>query len=118
MEGLAERMYVFALKYVARSSQRFKPPYLPQFPGKWVAATRWKWSRTLKRRFKFSDPRTPLRNLQNFKEKHRKFSKNAKNTFFSGFFVSWVTEGVSKSENVTTPPVFGVGESEKSILES
>ena len=29
-----------------------------------------------------------------------------------------VTEGVSKPENITRPPVFGVEESEKSILEA
>ena len=38
--------------------------------------------------------------------------------FFSVFFVYWVTEGVSKPKNVTIPPIFGVGESEKSNLEA
>ena len=37
---------------------------------------------------------------------------------FRLFFVHWVTEDVSKPENVTTPPVCEVVESEKSILEA
>ena len=34
------------------------------------------------------------------------------------FFVHWVTEDVSKAENVAIPPVCEVEESEKSILEA
>ena len=60
----------------------------------------------------------PLRNLQIFKEKHRKFSENTKNAVFSVYFVYWVLEGVSKPKNVTKPPVFGVEKSKKSISEA
>ena len=79
------RVYVFALKSVARSSRSFKPPYLPQFLGKWVAGTRWKWSRTLKRSFKFFDPRTPSYKNFNFLKKNIGNFRKVWKTLFIGF---------------------------------
>ena len=54
----------------------------------------------------------------NFLKKNMESFQKVRKTLFSVFFVYLVTDGVSKPENVTQPPIFGVEEPEKSILES